>query len=436
MKKRIGVLVNHGVELRHFVLSGLVDAYRNKGEEVVLLLTKDFNSPFFNEYIEKYKLETRLLSKTLVEYPASKWESRLRSLRDARKRLLNEPLYSHFLKTTKSDKRLEFISRNSPVYKLFHTYGLRKIQDHYLTDESIDAITELKLNKVIMLEYGSAIKSLFGLGANHLNIECEVYLNTLKTIYINDFLAFKPSKLFCWTKHHEDSYYQSNWYYPKNYVRPLGSPFHTFLRKKSESEIQQVCNKYRIEENRPLVLYSLIFEKVYRREYLIIEKIYNYFQEQYGEEERPQLAIRRNPFEEEDAGVCYLKQKCPKLIVCDHYWERNASKKWSLQSIQGEVEWKALLYRANLLLNIPSMSTIDAMMTETKTGNIYFDDKGNYNNQVQHILESPFSLLFAKNDFVQDLRRINALDSLIRRVAIFHDFNIEKGFIEDFISYR
>ena len=424
MKKRIGVLVDHGVELRHFVLSGLVDAYRNKGNEVVLLLTKDYNTPFLNEYIEKFELETQLLSKTLVEYPASKWESRLRSLRDARKRLLNEPLYSHFLKKAKRDKRLEFISRVSPVYKLFHTYGLRKIQDHYLTNESIDAIIELNLNKVIMLEYGSAIKSLFGLGANHLNIECEVYLNTLKTIYINDFLAFMPSKLFGWTKHHEDSYYQSNWYYPKNYVRPSGSPFHTFLRKKSETEIQQVCNKYGIEENRPLVLYSLIFEKVFSREHLIIEKIYNYFQEHYGEEDRPQLAIRRNPFEEDDAGVRYLKLKCPKLIVCDHYWERDASKNWSLQSIQGEVEWKALLYRANLLLNIPSMSTIDAMMTDTKTGNIYFDEKGNYNMEVQHILESPFSRLFLNSNYIRDLNKVNEMESFLNLTKVNYDLEI------------
>lgn len=426
MTKRIGFLIDHGVELRHFVLSGLMESYRNNGDDVVFLLANDFNTPFFNEYIESYELETQLLQNVFIECKASKWESRLRSLRDARKNLLNEPIYSHLFKKTKIDKRLQLISRISSIYKLIHLYGLRRIRNHYLIDQNIDAIKKLNLNKVIMLEYGSTIKSLFGLGANHLNIDCEVFINTLKTFYINDFLAFKPTKLFCWIKHHEESYYQNNWYYPTNFVRSFGSPFHTFLRKKSEVQIQQVCEKYGIEENRTLVLYSLIFEKVYRKEHLIIEKIYNYLQAHYKESERPQIAIRRNPFEEDDSVTRYLKNKCPDLIVCDHFWERNASKNWSLQSIQGELEWRALLYRADLLLNIPSMSTIDAMMTETMTGNIYFNEKGNYNSEVQHILDSPFAKLFSASKFVKEIYEPSDIESMLNLQTFEFDLEIER----------
>ena len=414
MKKRIGILVDHGVELRHFVLSGLVDAYRNKGNEVVLLLTKDFNTPFFNEYIEKFELETQLLSKTLVEYPASKWESRLRSLRDARKRLLNEPLYSHFSKNNNDNRFFRILCKIGLIYRLVHRIGLKRIHRNYSNYVVIEEIQNLDLSRLIMLQYGVSIKTLLGVTTNRIGLPIDVYLNTLKTPYINDFLPFRPSKLNSWVEKHADIYYSFNRYHEVGFIEKTGSPFHAYLRNKNSADIEQVCEIYGIEENRTLVLYSMIFEKVYPREHLIIEKIYNYFQEQYGEEARPQLAIRRNPFEEDDAGVRYLKQKCPKLIVCDHYWERDASKNWSLQSIQGEVEWKALLYRANLLLNIPSMSTIDAIMTGTMTGNIYFDEEVNYNVEVQHILESPFSKYFSKSPYVLDLHEISTLKDLLK----------------------
>lgn len=420
MTRRVGFLVDQGVELRHFALSGLVSEYRKNDFQVVLLLTKRFDTPFFKEYIEKYDLLTQVIPSELINYPASKFESRLRLLRDARKRIRKEPLYSHFIKKEKADKRLELLARIPLLVNLIHWIGLRNIKRHYVTSKTIQEFAEMNLQKIIILEYGSKVRTLLGFLANEMSIEINVYLNTLKTMYINDFLAFRPDKLFVWTKDQEVNYYKSNEYHKEGFVENLGSPFHTFLRRKNHSEICDVCMKYGIVDGRKFVLYSMIYEKVYAQEHLLIEKIYRYLQDEFSEDKRPQLAIRRNPFEEDDSGIQYLKEKCPNLIVCDHYWERDASKNWSLQGLQGEIEWKALLYRADLLLNIPSMSTIDAMMTQTKTGNIFFDENMKYNSKVQHILESPFSKIFSQSSFVEELRDINELRSML--------FNNEQNF--------
>jgi len=416
MKIRVGFLVEQGVELRHFALSGLVSEYRKNDYQVVLLLTERFDTPFFKEYIEKYDLETQVIPSELINYPASKFEGRLRSLRDARKRIRKEPLYSHFLKKEKANKRLELLARIPLLVNLIHRIGLRNIKRHYVTSKTIQEFADMNLQKIIVLEYGSKIKSLLGFLANEMSFEIDVYLNTFKTMYINDFLSFRPDKLFVWTKDQEVNFYQSNEYHKEGFVKNLGSPFHTFLRRKNLSEICDVCMKYGIVDRRKFVLYSMIYEKVYAQEHHLIERIYRYFHDQFSDDERPQLAIRRNPFEEDDSGIQYLQEKCPNLIVCDHNWERDASKNWTLQGLQGEIEWKALLYRADLLLNIPSMSTIDAMMAQTKTGNIYFDENLNYNSTVQHILESPFAKIFSQSSSVSELRNINELRSILLNI--------------------
>ena len=157
----------------------------------------------------------------------------------------------------------------------------------------------------------------------------------------------------------------------------------------------------------------MIFEKVYSKEHFIIEQIYNYFQEEYPTDKRPQLAVRRNPFEENDSGIKYLRHKCPDLIICDHYWERNASKNWSLQGIQGELEWKALLSRADLLLNIPSMSTVDAMMTDTQAGNVCFNENQKYNDEVNYILDSEFSKILMNFGVCNNIYGVHEIEKLL-----------------------
>lgn len=432
MKKRVGIYVGHGVEMRHFVLSGLTRELEKQRCEVVLLLDKSIESSFFQEYIDKYNLKTILLDTQLANYPASKWEGRLRSMRDARKRYSDEPKYRHYGGSKSTGKIVQLISRYRLLYKWVLKFGIKKIHKHYQDPNLKDSIAGLDLNRLIILQYGTRIKTCLSVIGTTLGIRVDIFLNTLKTPYINDILTFRPNNLYCWLDEHAESYENINWYHKPNFANAKGSPFHAYLKQKNTEEINKVSQKYQIGDKKRLILYSMIFEKVYPNEHLIIENIYNALNAAYTKEERPLLALRRNPFEESDDGINYLKKNCPKIIVCDHYWERNAASGWSIQGLQGETEWRALLHRSNVLLNIPSMSTIDAMMTQTPTLNIFFNERNKYNKDLEYILESPFSKLFSNHLSVKKVEGAKSVADLFKRNFPFFEPMVNHSNIKDF----
>lgn len=431
---KVGIYIEHGVEMRHFFLSGLSKEFNRLGDEVVLLVTKEPNSLYFKEYIRQEGLETIVLDSVVAQIKDSKWETRLRSVRDAKKKNSSLPTYRHYANIQNPGTLATLAASNSMLYKWFHFYSLLKIKKHYAKIKIVNHISGLNLCRIILLEYGSGVRSALGHVANKLGIRIDVYLNTLKTIYINDLITFRPDNLYCWTKEHAEIIEIANWYHKPGFTKPIGSPFHTYLRDNDEVEIMEVCNKYGIEEGRKLIVYSLIFEKIYLREHLIIEKIYNQLAEWYSDGEMPYIVIRRNPFEESSVGVEYLKNNCPEIIICDHYWERDVKNGWSIQGVQGEKEWRGLLYRANMLLNIPSMATIDAMMVNTATGNVFVNEDNQYNEEVKHILKSPFTNIFLNNPGVVAINTLDDLKKLIHREQKKIDISIETAKLEAFSS--
>ena len=93
-------------------------------------------------------------------------------------------------------------------------------------------------------------------------ISIHVFVNTLKTVFINDFIPFKFDLLFCWSFSQATLYKSANPNIKSSAFKISGSPFHTFLRNKDLENSQRVLEKYKLDQSRPIVVYPLIYEKV------------------------------------------------------------------------------------------------------------------------------------------------------------------------------
>lgn len=430
---KVGIYIEHGVELRHFVLSGLQKHIERDGYIPVLLINSLKESRYLNEYIAKYDIETECIGQYIGQVNRSKLESRLLTVRRAHRKFVKNELFNHIEKSSQFGFWSKLFGKCKLLYRVLHAVLLPFIKHHYTDNSVCNWLQNSSIERIILLQYGTPVKSTLGQCANYLGIRVDVYLNTLKAIYISDFLIFRPNTLFCWTNEQAKEYENENWYHKNGFAVKKGTPFHTFLRNRNNLEVDSVCEKYRIEKGRKLILYSMIYEKIYPTEHLIIDRLLRILKSTYDQRSRPMLVVRRNPFEENQKGVKYLNDNCRDVIVCDHYWERSSKDDWSIQSIQGEIEWKALLHRADLLLNIPSMATIDAMMTRTITGNIICTEENQYNSKARHIIESPFSVYFSEGVNVYKMDKLENVIDLLDKV--WQEYNwIEIGEMEDYVK--
>ena len=122
------------------------------------------------------------------------------------------------------------------------------------------------------------------------------------------------------------------------------------------------------------------------------------------EENRPQLVLRRNPFEESSFLVDYVNE-FENVIVFDHFWERNKNQNWSIQSKEGEMEWKALLHKCSLMISYPSMSIVESIICSTPVINIGFGENGSENKKFIAYCSCPLLL--------NNLRRVLLLNSVL-----------------------
>ena len=94
--RKVCFYIGHGVEVRYFLLSGIVQELENRNIQCCLLLRKEIISPVLDEYIYKYNIKTIYLTFTNEDIVPSSFENYFRSIRNARKRIKNIPIYSHF----------------------------------------------------------------------------------------------------------------------------------------------------------------------------------------------------------------------------------------------------------------------------------------------------------------------------------------------------
>lgn len=403
MRGKVGFYINHGVEVRYFILSGLLDLIRKNFD--VCFYTNDVYSKTLDNYAVKYNIKVKILPINKISKP--KFESYLRTFTNARKRSNNISIYNHF-GNLPPEKFYDGLLK-IPFLSFLGNYFFRLLSiKFYKSKELISFFRQENIHTLYQLQYESLLLKVVGINASLSGADVVVFINTLKTVFIDDFVAFKIDRLYSWSKVQNNLFQRANIGIKKSAFLPYGSPYHNFLRTPDNIEKQKVIEKYNLNIERPIILYSLINEKVYNKEHIVIELIVKYFENHFENTVRPQIVIRRNPFEQVSEHVKYLKS-VPGVIIAEHFWERNEEKEWSIQTEDGELEWRALLQIASISMNIPSMATIDSLVCGTPVVNIGFNVFGEYNKELEFLIQSPFNKEFEKNEYVKTCLSLNEL---------------------------
>lgn len=439
---KVAFYIGHGVEVRHYLISGLLDAVRET-KSVVLVVDEQLESNTLKEYLVFYKVPILRMPKLVNSKPSFFIEGVIRAIRDARKRHKKIGIYRHFGEVGNGNCFLDFVKGNRVLHYLNDIIGRKWTLTRYFNRELFVFFTFNKVDCIYLLEFGSTNSKAIGSVCAKKGIQVNLFLNTLKTVFINDFIPFPINRINVWNDQQKNLFISANPAIAKKKIVATGTPFHFFLRKNDFEYLRLVKLKYNICSGRPIIVYSLLYEKVYSNEHLIIEKINGFFNQKFRPEERPIIVLRRNPFEESDFGIKYLSQFSD-IVFADQYWERNSEKGWSIQGLEGELEWRALLDLATITMNIPSMSTVDSLMCGTPVVNIGFDETGYENKSISHIIHSPFVNEFAKSEFVstftdfdlfkESFRHLLGIKSVNSRFDIQNSIDVVKMDINQYIS--
>jgi hypothetical protein len=403
--KKVGFYINNGIEVRYFLLSGLADLLRKTYD--ICLLVNETHSKVLEEYALKYQIETLTLPEVIIKPP--RWEKYIRSFTNSRKRAQNVAIYSHHGANYTDKRRYDILVKGLLSNQVIVALIKKMIQFSYQDSAYKSFLRKSEIENIFVLDYSSPQLKQLGINASFCGIRTSVFINSLKVVFIDDFVTFPFFRLYSWNKMQNQLFQSANIDLDTSLFRHNGSPYHNFLRTIDEDYQAKVLEKYAIDPSKKVILYSMINEKVYDKEYLLLELIVNMIKTNFSVQERPILVIRRNPFEQNDSHIRKIAQ-LEGLIIAEHFWERKPEKEWSIQKQEGELEWRALLQFATVSMNIPSMATIDTLMCGTPVINIGFNEKGDYNRELDFLIESPFNLEFKKNDFVVTVRKFEDLD--------------------------
>lgn len=393
-------LINHGVEVRHFLLSGLIDELRTR-HQVVILLRAETNSPALNHYIETYQVPVVQLPYASDLRKRHRNEHYLSKIRKARKARLGIGNYHNFRNENESASWKNTLMGNKFSFWFAHQIWAPALQTHYKSEPVVNFLNQQNITDLVLLDYNSPFQLMHGFSANEAGIQVHIVMNTLKTYFTNDYLPFQFKRLYAWDAEQQQLFQKSNPQWPAERVVNGGNPYYSFfLNARFRNEEQELENRYPELKERDCIVYSLIYEKMFDGEYELLLQLNDVLVASFPENTRPVVVIRRNPFEETDTLVKKLKQ-LPTMYVTGHYWERDVSKEWSIQELQGEREWKWILSKAVLCMNIPSMAGYESILSGTPVLNIGFDADGNPSVQLKQFTEAPFMRSFNQSQFIE-----------------------------------
>ncbi len=392
-QKVIAFYINHGVEARHFVLSSLVNKMENEGNKVVFLFKSNINSDLRRQFFPDQKIiffpDEILLKKRY-------WiEGYISAIRKARMNFKKVGLFHNFNDPKAPSLLRDFFLGNWVVHNIITLFA-KVLYKKYYTDKAIvDFLLKNEIDELYFLDYNADFQLQLGFSANNANISLNVCINTLKSFYINNFIPFKVNKIYVWSKVQKLLFQKFNTNLNSKNTIDSGCFFHHFLlHDKTNFEPSQQLIELTKE---PYVLYSLIFQTIYPNEYYLIENLEKTLIKLFPDN-TPKIIIRRNPFENSNFDIEQIR-KLKNVKIAPHSWERDESKSWSIQSMQGEYEWKYLLKNAKVLINISSMASIEALLLGTPVINLGLNKDGIKDITLRRFYNAPFMSEILKSKF-------------------------------------
>jgi hypothetical protein len=264
VKRKVGFYIEHGLEIRLFLLSGLVTEIR-KSNEVCLYIKEDF-SEIFKIYSKEFEIQFKILP--LGKPRVSILDKFLRMYTNSKKRGTRSQIYSHFGKVSKG--RFYDGLFNIWIISLLGNVFFRAVfRFRYRDKLLVNFFKNENLSDIYLVQYETPSLKKIGINSALCGINTYVFINTLKVLYIDDFVAFPVKKFYTWNSKQNEDFQRANLGINRSCFKALGSPYHTFLQTEDIIGQEKLIKKYGIDADRPVIVYSLIFEKVYKKEYLI-----------------------------------------------------------------------------------------------------------------------------------------------------------------------
>jgi len=374
------------IEYRSLLLSGLYEKLIKHHN--IILLSKECSSKNLDEYSKYYKLNTHKLDKEYFIHPMLKIENLALASRKARHRIKKIGNFGYFTNDRKL-KWTDYIIGNSLIFRILNAIAVKKIYKHYLRKDIQSIYQNLNITDVILCGYSNAGNKLFAINALESNINVWITLNNWKDLYVNNFIPFIPNKIFAWNNTMIKEYLERNPHLTQKHFSATGNPaFDRFYKYNPKFSRNYYENKYGIQPKQPMILYTLLAPDVYPFEIDIIRLLSKTIKKNYSEEKTtPLLLLRKNPMDEVTSDKEKIEEN---IIFAEHYFEGSKEKAIFIQSIEGESEWLDLIYHANIVVNVASTVTLEALMLKTPVINIEFNGNGNNELVLKKFTEAPF----------------------------------------------
>jgi hypothetical protein len=385
-KRKFAILINYGIEYRMFMLSGLCERLKQYGD--VIFIKRDIDSKGFEYYTKLCDKPVVTIDKDIFAKPYSKIDKIFHGIRKARMRLLNIALF-HNYSSVRTDKTFkDYILGNKFVYSIVREMTLFNIKRYYNNVKLQQKLIDLEITDILISGYASVGSIIFASNSQKINLSIYLFINSWKDFYINDFLPFKPTKMFVWSEIMKKNYLITNKHLNDSIVKSTGNPvFDRFYNYQHKQELEYYANKYNFDSKSNIFLYAMMDPMRYSGEEKIIELITNRFSQEMDDPFI--ILVKKNPFDTSINVDKYFADN-KYVRVLNNYSEHNKDEDFFIQFPEGEQEWGDLLFYCRFTIGAASTVALESLMMKTPVVTIAFGQNGIKDELLIKLAEAPF----------------------------------------------
>lgn len=375
-KKKFAFIVNIGLEYRSFFITNLSNKLLKQND--IIVIKRDINNDLFYMYEKEYTFKTINLERKYFEKSRLKIENIFQSIRRSRMKIKGFGTFKNYNAKSGEIFLKDILKGNLLVYCFFKFLTLKSIKKNYLDKSLQKVLLDNYITDVIISGYSSTSSINFAINSLSLNLNVWTFINSWKDFYINDFLPFQPNAYFMWSDAMKEDYILMNKHIHIDTMIPTGNAiFDRFYNAKPSRNREYYEEKYTINKDKKILLYTMLDPDRYESESKIISLIYKELEKKY--KNTFVILVKKNPFDSTKKIDNYFNGY-QNISVLEHYSQRDKKNDFFIQSINGENEWIDLLYYSDIVLGAASTVALEAIMIKKPVITISFDEENNFSN--------------------------------------------------------
>ena len=407
---KIAFVIYYGPEIRTYIHSGLLQKMLNRNFSVTLISKFNISQDVF-----RFSEKINFLQFPLLEHKKLKYK-------------IYSIINKYFNKCFESRLRLlgfgnfhfsEGVSNNKKFYDyLFGSTYFIKLFENLLSIFAKTLIDSKKLNHFVLNNQFDKIifsnnididvtRLLFIYREN--NTELDYILSNWKDVYMNHHFKFIPEKVFYWSKKLYEDAIQIDHKISKSNAYISGNPFfYSFDNIKTDKKKISLQKKYKIPNNKKIILWATAQETMLKNEYKLIQRVSKILSKNFSNP--PIILVRQNPFSKKINNY-FAENK--NIRFCDEFWLNNRSNDILYLNKPGEDEWKNILKSSNLIISVPSTITLEAAINDVMVFNFIFDEHNKIIEKLSGFVNSSFY-----NDLIREnyCKIFNSEEQIIKAV--------------------